>query len=498
MARELILAIDQGTTNTKAIVIDREGNILARASVPGETAFPHPGWVEQDPEKIWSGVETVIDSCISQIAPNKPGAIGISNQRETILAWDRSSGRPLGPAIVWQCRRTADFCQRLREQGLESFLRERTGLTIDPLFSGSKARWLLKQIEAKQGQVSGDKICLGTIDSWILWNLTGKRVHATDVSNAARTQLFNLRTVTWDPELLTIFEVPAAALPEIHHSSEAIAETAAVGRLGAGVPIASLIGDSHAALFGQRGFLPGSIKATYGTGSSLMTPIPEPRVSNRGLSSTVAWGINGITYALEGNISVTGATVDWFGRLLGAEEPIARVATLARQAPETAGVYVVPAFVGLGAPHWDEAARGLICGLTRGTTPAHVARAVLESIAYQVRDVFDAMQQDAGIVLQSLLADGGATRNDQLMQFQADILGCPVLRNASPDVSALGAGFMAGLATGIWSGLDEVAALPREFDRFEARMTESRRAELYFGWQVAIARARYQPPAQRK
>ncbi|MGA8658922.1 MAG: glycerol kinase GlpK [Chthoniobacterales bacterium] len=495
MPRDLILAIDQGTTNTKAIVIDREGNVLARASVPVEIAFPHPGWVEQDPDKIWRGVETVIDSCISQISPDKPTAIGVSNQRETILAWDRSSGRPFGPAVVWQCRRTADFCQRLREQGLEPFLRERTGLTIDPLFSGSKARWLLKQIEARESTVSSDEICLGTVDSWILWNLTGKRVHATDVSNAARTQLFNLRTATWDKELLTLFEVPDIALPEIRHSSEVVAESTAIGRLGAGVAIASLIGDSHAALFGQRGFLPGSIKATYGTGSSLMTPIPAPQVSNQGLSSTVAWGIKGITYALEGNISVTGAAVHWFGQLLEAEEPVERVAALARQVPETAGVYVVPAFVGLGAPHWDEAARGMICGLTRGTTAAHVARAVLESIAYQVRDVFDAMQEDAGIALQSLLADGGATRNDQLMQFQADLLGCPVLRNSSPDVSALGAAFMAGLATGIWSGLDEIAALPREFDRFEPKMTESRRAELSLGWQLAIARARYQPPA---
>jgi glycerol kinase len=496
MPKDLILAIDQGTTNTKAIVIDGKGRILARASVRMAIVFPYPGWVEQDPLAIWSSVQTVVDSCMSQIAPDTPAAIGISNQRETILAWDRRSGQPLGPAIVWQCRRTADFCQRLREQGLEPFLRERTGLTIDPLFSGSKARWLLKQID--EGRVSRDEICLGTIDSWILWNLTGKRIHATDASNAARTQLFNLRTATWDPELLTIFEVPDAALPEIRNSSEAMAESAAIGRLRAGVPIASLIGDSHAALFGQRGFLPGSIKATYGTGSSLMTPIRELRVSDRGLSSTVAWGIKGITYALEGNISVTGATVDWFGQLLGAEEPVARVAALACQAPETAGVYVVPAFVGLGAPHWDEAARGLICGLTRGTTSAHVARAVLESIAYQVRDVFDAMQQDAGIALQSLLADGGAARNDQLMQFQADILGCPVLRNASPDVSALGAGFLAGLATGIWSDLDQIAALPREFDRFKPKMDESRRAELYSEWQVAIARARYQPPARWK
>jgi glycerol kinase len=493
MARDLILAIDQGTTNTKAILIDREGHILARASVTGEIAFPHPGWVEQDPEKIWSDVKTVIDKCISQVAPEKPSVIGVSNQRETILAWDRSSGRPLGPAIVWQCRRTADFCQLLRERGLEPFLRERTGLTVDPLFSGSKARWLLKQIEAKEPFASSKHICLGTVDSWIVWNLTGKRVHATDVSNAARTQLLNLRTATWDKELLTLFEVPEAVLPEIRQSSEVVAESSSIGRLEAGIPIASMVGDSHAALFGQRGFIPGSIKATYGTGSSLMTPIEEPRISRRGLSSTVAWGINEITYALEGNISVTGAAVHWYGQLLGAQEPAERVATLAYQAAETAGVYVVPAFVGLGAPHWDERARGLICGITRGTTSAHIARAVIESVAYQVRDVFDAMQEDATTALRALLADGGATKNNQLMQFQADILACPVLRNSSPDVSALGAAFMAGLATGVWSSLDEIAALPREFDRFEPKMPDSRRAELYLGWQASVARAKYQP-----
>jgi glycerol kinase len=494
MPKDFVLAIDQGTTNTKAIVIDGEGKILARASVPMEIAFPHPAWVEQDPIAIWRSVETVIDGCLGQISPDQPGAIGISNQRETVLVWDRSNGRPLGPAVIWQCRRTADFCQQLRDQGLEPFLRERTGLTIDPLFSGSKARWLLKQIEAKERSMSLDKICVGTVDSWLLWNLTAGGIHATDVSNAARTQLFNLRTATWDEELLKFFEVPAPTLPEIRHSSEVVAESAAIGRLGAGVPIASLIGDSHAALFGQRGFLPGSIKATYGTGSSLMTPLEGLRISGRGLSSTVAWGINDVTYALEGNISVTGAAVNWFGNLLGDRDPTERVAALASEVRDTDGVYVVPAFVGLGAPHWDEAARGMICGMTRGTTAAHVARAVVESIAYQVRDVFDAMQQDSGLALRLLLADGGATRNDQLMQFQADVLGITLSRNSSPDVSALGAGFLAGLATRIWSNLDQIAALPREFDRFEPKMAETRRAELYLGWQAAVARARYQPP----
>jgi glycerol kinase len=479
---DLILAIDQGTTNTKAIVVDRGSRILARASVPVEIAFPKPAWVEQNPVAIWEGVESVIDSCLKQIAPDVPNILGISNQRETVLIWDRQTSEPLGPAIVWQCRRTADFCQELRDRGLEPFLRERTGLTVDPLFSASKARWLLKAAESKG--ISKDKVCIGNVDSWLLWKLTGGVVHATDVSNAARTQLLNLQTVQWDDELLELFEIPSVCLPTIHHSSEILGETRSK------LPIGSLIGDSHAALFGQRGFQPGSIKATYGTGSSLMTPTQQPRNSERGISSTVAWGLNKITYALEGNISVTGAAVQWFGQFLGAEKPAEKVAELAQSVTDTEGVYVVPAFVGLGAPYWDEAARGIVCGVTRGTTSRQVARAVIDSIAYQIRDVFDLMQAESGNKLEALLADGGATRNDQLMQFQADILGCPVLRNTSPDVSALGAAFLAGLAAGVWSGIDEIAELPREFDRFEPKMTEQRRQDLYAGWQAAVAKAR--------
>ena len=488
MPRDFLLAVDQGTSNTKAIVIDQEGRIVAKASVPMEIAFPQPGWVEQDPLAIWKAVETVVESCLSRISPGSLEAIGISNQRETILAWDRATGRPLGPAVIWQCRRTAEFCQHLREEGREPFLRERTGLTIDPLFSASKARWLLKHIEAAGREV--DAVCLGTVDSWLLWNLTAGKIHATDYSNAARTQLFNLRTAKWDEELLKLFEVPAFTLPEIMPSSGVFAETADIGILRAGVPIASMIGDSHAALFGQRGFLPGSIKGTYGTGSSLMTPIHDLRISNRGLSSTVAWATDNVTYALEGNISVTGSAVQWFGQFLGAENPAQRVSDLAKEVDDTDGVYLVPAFVGLGAPHWNEAARGMICGMTRGTTAAHVARAVIESIAYQVRDVFDAMQEDARISLSSLLADGGATRNEQLMQFQADILNCAVLRNSSAEVSPLGAGYLAGLGTGFWSSLEEIAALPRQFERFEPKMSETRRAELYGGWQMAVTRAK--------
>ena len=479
---DLVLAIDQGTTNTKAIVVDREGRILARASAPVEIAFPKPAWVEQNAVAIWEGVELVTDSCLKQISPDRPRVLGISNQRETVLIWDRRSGEPLGPAVVWQCRRTADFCQELRDRGLEPFLRERTGLTIDPLFSATKARWLLKEAENKG--VSKPNVCVGNVDSWLLWKLTGGLVHATDVSNAARTQLLNLQTAQWDDELLELFEIPRECLPTIHHSSEILGETRS------NLPIGSLIGDSHAALFGQRGFLAGSIKATYGTGSSLMTLTQQPRISERGISATVAWGLNNITYALEGNISVTGAAVQWFGQFLGAEKPAEKVAELAQSVVDTEGVYVVPAFVGLGAPYWDEAARGIICGVTRGTTSRQVARAVIDSIAYQIRDVFDLMQMESGTPLAALLADGGATRNEQLMQFQADILGCPVLRNTSPDVSALGAAFLAGLAAGVWSGLDEIASLPLAFDRFEPKMNGQRRADLYAGWRAAVAKAR--------
>jgi glycerol kinase len=487
MSEKIILAIDQGTTNTKAIIIDAEGKVMTRASVPMDITFPQPAWVEQDPAAILESVKRVVEECLAHISPRQPTAIGISNQRETVLAWDRSTGTPLGPAVVWQCRRTADFCQQLREKGLEPFLRERTGLTIDPLFSGTKGRWLLKRILANGFPLKN--VCLGTVDSWLLWNLTGGAVHATDVSNAARTQLLNLHTGIWDDELLDLFEIPAGSLPEIKHSSAIYGESIASGNLKAGIPIASLIGDSHAALFGQRGFIPGSIKATYGTGSSLMTPINNLRISERGLSSTIAWGLDQITYALEGNISVTGAAVHWFGQFIGASDPVERVTNLAAETDDTGGVYLVPAFVGLGAPHWDESARGLICGVTRGTNQNHVARAVLESITYQVRDVFDAMQEEAEIPLNALLADGGATRNNQLMQFQADILGCQVLRNSSQDVSALGAGFLAGLAAGIWSDLSEISALDRQFDRFDPQMRESRRMELYAGWQRAVKRA---------
>ncbi|MEO8285286.1 MAG: glycerol kinase GlpK [Chloroflexota bacterium] len=488
-----ILAIDQGTTNTKVLLIDRAGSVVAHASRPLKQTYPKPAWVEQDPIEIWDSVRAAIDDCLAQAGTPRLEAIAISNQRESVTAWDRRTGQPLGPVIVWQCRRTASFCEELRARGLQSLLEERTGLTIDPLFSASKMRWLLDRIEDGKGRAERGEICLGTMDSWVLWNLTGGAAYATDMTNASRTQLLDIHRLERSRDLLDIFGVPREALAGIKPSSAIYGATVSIGRLPAGVPVASMIGDSHAALFGQAGFLPGSVKATYGTGSSLMTPVASPVASKHGLSTTVAWslGLGRVTFALEGNISFTGAAIQWLGEMLSLPNESQGVADLAKQVDDAEGVYMVPAFAGLGAPYWDEAARGLITGITRSTRAAHIARAAVESVAYQVRDVFDIMRTEAGYDLQVLLADGGATRNEMLMQFQADMIGLPVLRNLSTDVSALGAAYLAGLAMGMWSSVDEIEQLRRSRDRFEPSMPASERDRLYDGWVRAVARATY-------
>jgi len=498
-----ILAIDQGTTNTKALLIDPQGQVVAEASCALAVEYPRPGWVEQDPLAIWQSVREAVAACLAQAvqAGESLAAVAITNQRESVVAWERATGRPVGPVVVWQCRRTADLCRELVAQGLAETIHQRTGLQIDPLFSGSKARWLLDHLEDGRQRAERGEICVGTMDSWVLWNLSGGAVHACDMSNASRTQLFNLHTLRWDEELLDMFGVPLAALPDVCPSSQVYAETVALDGLPAGVPIASLIGDSHGALYGHAGFAAGAVKATYGTGSSLMTPIPAPKLSAHGLSTTIAWARETPAYALEGNISVTGAAVQWLEQLLGQPDTAAGAAAIERLAgsvEDTGGVYFVPAFVGLGAPHWRESARGLIAGLTRGSTPAHLARATLEAIAYQVRDVYDVMQAEAGAPLSVLMADGGATRNDLLMQFQADILGCPVWRSrpmagGGVDVSAMGAAYLAGLAVGVWRSEDEIAALPRPEDRFAPRLAAERRQALYAGWREAVARTVYEP-----
>jgi glycerol kinase len=392
---------------------------------------------------------------------------------------------------VWQCRRTSDFCDDLRRRGLDRSIRQRSGLPLDPLFSASKIGWLLAHTPDGAARAAAGELCAGTVDSWLLWNLTGGAVHATDASNASRTLLLGLAQCDWDSELLKCFEIPAACLPQVRPSSHVFGVTAGCGKLPAGVPVAGLIGDSHAALFGHAAFTPGAVKATYGTGSSLMSPLEQPVESHHGLSTTVAWAESGrVRYALEGNITNTGGAVQWLAEFLGLAGGSEEAAALAGSVTDSHGAYLVPAFAGLGAPHWDAGARGLLCGLTRGITPAHVAKATLDSIAYQVFDVFDAMRQDSAMPLPSLYADGGASRNDGLMQFQADILGCPVIRSSSTELSAIGAAWLAGLAVGYWKSLQELEALPRPTTRFEPRMPEGQRSSLISGWHDALNRSR--------
>lgn len=487
-----VLAIDQGTTNTKVLLFDERATVVAQASRPVAIEFPQSGWVEQDARAIWRSVEDALAECLAAADGLRISAVAVTNQRETVLLWDRKTGAPVAPAIVWQCRRTTDFCEVLRTSGLQHQLEAATGLTLDPLFSASKLRWLLTTIPDGLARAEQGELCAGTIDSWLMWNLTGGNVHACDATNASRTQLLNLRSASWDPQLLSLFSIPAAVLPGVRESSGVFGEVSSIPRI-AGVPIASAIGDSHAALFGHAAFSPGQVKATYGTGSSLMTPASSPVRSRCGLSTTIAWSLRGqVQYALEGNITVTGSAVEWIGQIVGAGSSRS-AADLAASVDDSDGVYFVPALAGLGAPHWDANARGLVCGLSRGTTAAHLARASVESIAYQIRDVFEAMCEDAGAP-SALLADGGASQNDTLMQFQADILGVPVIRSVSADISALGAAWLAGLAVGVWSDLDELSNLPRTVSRFTPTMGADRRRQLCAGWGDAVNRARSTRP----
>lgn len=485
--QKVILAIDEGTTNTKAVLVDDAGQLIAEASRPISIAYPQPAWVEQDAWEIWQASLAAAAGVLEGVPGGRVAALALTNQRESVLAWDRASGRPIGPCITWQCKRSAPFCGALRQRGLTDTIYRRTGLTVDPMFSASKARWLLESIPDGHRRAQAGDLCLGTVDSWLLWNFTGGTVHACDVTNASRTQLFNLQTLTWDETLLGIFDIPAAALPEIRLSSAYYGTTTALPGIPAGLPIGSLIGDSHAALYGHAGFQPGAIKATYGTGSSLMTPTSTQVFSQRGLSSSIAWGYQQVRYALEGNIYVTGSAVQWLSNFLGLGAP-EKVEALAAQCNDTGGVYFVPALAGLGAPYWKDSARGLITGLTRGSTAAQVARATQESIAYQVRDVYETMQDEAGMPLQVLLVDGGPTRNQALMQFQADILGVPVLRSLASDVSALGAAYLAGLTVGVWASEAEIAALSRPHVRYEPAMDDAQRERLVAGWTDAIGR----------
>jgi glycerol kinase len=468
--------------------VDSTGQVVREAWRPVQIRYPQPGWVEQEPAELWETARAAVQEALQGVDMATLAAVAVTNQRESVLVWERASGKPAGPCVTWQCRRSTPFVARLREAGLEDRVRGKTGLTLDPMFSAGKARWLLDQIHNGKQRAQAGELCFGTVDAWVLWNLTGGKVHACDVTNASRTQLFNLHTLDWDDELIEMFGIPRAMLPAVLPSGAVYGSTCVDGLLPAGIPIAALIGDSHGALFGQAGFQPGSIKATYGTGSSLMMPVARPVFSQHGLSTSIAWGYQGATYALEGNIYVTGAGVQWLYQFLGLHTP-EEIEALAKQVSGSDGLYFVPALVGLGAPYWDANAHGLLIGITRGTTAGHAARAALEAIAYQIHDVFTAIQADAGQPLTQLMADGGATRNNFLMQFQADILGIPVVRSRASDLSAMGAAYLAGLATGIWKSLDEVSSLPRPHDRFEPQMPAHQREALLDGWRDAVSRA---------
>jgi len=486
----MILAVDQGTTNTKALLVDGDGQTHARASVRMEIATPRSNWVEQDPLVIWQSVQQAIAACL-QIADGTPIAgLAISNQRETVIAWDRATGEPLAPAIIWQCRRSAAICEQLRRDGHEALLRERTGLGIDTLFSASKMRWLLENIAGLRERADAGEVCFGTVDAWLIFKLTKGKVHACDASNASRTQLLNLRTRAWDPELLDLFQVPLAALPTVQDSSHLFGDCTAISAL-AGVPIVSAMGDSHAAMAGHGSYQPGTVKATYGTGSSLMSLLPAFVSPQHGIATTIAWSLDGQPqYALEGNIAMTGAGVAWVGEFLGLADPVEDTIALAASVPDSNGVFFVPAMSGLGAPWWDGRAQGNISGLTRTSRAAHLARAAVEAIAFQIRDVFDAMS--ASLELPALHADGGATRNESLMYFQAGLLGKPVVRSGCEDLSALGAALFGGIALGWWKSTDSLAALPRETKVFEATMPVAEREDRYTAWLGAVARARLQ------
>ncbi|HHV63320.1 MAG TPA: glycerol kinase GlpK [Firmicutes bacterium] len=491
MAR-YIMALDQGTTSSRAILFDADGRVAGMAAREFEQVYPRPGWVEHRPLDI---LDSQLDSARraireSGVDPRDIAAIGITNQRETTILWDRATGDPVYNAIVWQCRRTAPICDELVRGGHGDEIREKTGLVPDAYFSGTKVRWLLDEVTGLRKRAEQGDIAFGTVDSWLLWHLTGGRLHATDYSNASRTMMFNIKSLEWDDELLEMLGIPRAILPRVLPSSGIYGLTRAEV-FGVEIPIAGVAGDQQAALFGQACFDPGATKATYGTGCFiLMNTGSEPVRSKKGLIATIAWGVDGrVEYALEGSIFIGGAAIQWLRDQLGIIRSAAESEDCARRVPDTSGVYVVPAFVGLGAPYWDMYARGAIVGITRGTSRDHIVRAALESIAYQTCDVVSAMADEAGVRLSSLRVDGGAIQNDFLAQFQADILGARVERPAVTETTALGAAYLAGLAVGFWRDRDEIASKWRLGARFEPVMAAERRDELYRGWRRAVERA---------
>ena len=484
-----ILALDQGTSSSRAIVFDHEGNICSTAQQEFTQHFPQPGWVEHDPMEIWSSEAAVIAESITKIGINGKdiAAIGITNQRETTIVWDAETGQPVYNAIVWQDRRTSAFCDELKARGLVDRIREKTGLIIDAYFSGTKIKWILDNVPGAREKAEAGKLRFGTVDCWLVWQLTRGSVHVTDVSNASRTMLFNINTLEWDAELLDLLGIPASMMPSVRSSSEVYGYTKTT-IFAHEVPIAGIAGDQQAALFGQMCTVPGSVKNTYGTGCFLLMNTGEkPILSRNNLLTTVAWKIGDtVNYALEGSIFVGGSVVQWLRDGLGIIRSSSEIEALAASVPDSEGVYFVPALTGMGAPYWDQYAHGLICGITRGTTAAHIARAALDGIAFQTMDIVAAMERDAGVKLAELKVDGGASRNNLMMQFQADILGTAVIRPEVTETTAMGACYLAGLAVGYWGSLDEIRKqwkAERTFTPSGADVTAAKE-----GWKDAISR----------
>jgi glycerol kinase len=490
-----LLAIDQGTTGTTAMVFDHDGNPLSKVNEEFPQYFPRGGWVEHDPEEIWASTVSTVGKALSKagIKAGDLACLGITNQRETSVFWKRGTTEPVGRAIVWQCRRSADICERLKVKGLEEEFRGRTGLVLDPYFSGTKVTWKMENEPGFARAAEAGEICFGTIDSWLLAKLTGGRLHVTDYSNASRTLMFNIKTLEWDDTLLRALGVPRSVLPEVHESSFLYGETDPDAFFGEAVPISGIAGDQQAALFGQACYHPGMTKNTYGTGSFVLMNTGQDAVaSGTGMLTTIAWGLDGrVTYALEGSIFVTGAVVQWLRDGLRVIEDASEVGPIAEAVCDTGGVYFVPALVGLGAPYWDPYARGAILGITRGTTREQIIRAAVESMAYQTRDVMEAMESDSGIKVVSLRVDGGASVMDVLLSFQSDILGVEVLRSGVAETTALGAAYLAGLAIGFWEGVDEIERIWHAEKAFVPRIDKAQMDILYMGWKRAVERTRY-------
>ena len=493
MAKRYVIALDQGTTSSRAIVFDKNGHIVGSSQREFTQIYPKAGWVEHDPMEIWATQSSMLTEVLAKtgIKPEEVASIGITNQRETTIVWEKSTGKPVYNAIVWQCRRTASICDDIKKQGHEEYIRKNTGLVVDAYFSGTKVKWILDNVEGARKKAENGELLFGTVDSWLVWKLTNGKAHVTDYTNASRTMLFNIKELKWDGKLLEILDVPKSMLPEVKNSSEIYGYANLGGQGGFRIPIAGIAGDQQSALFGQACFKPGEAKNTYGTGCFLlMNTGTEMIESKNGLLTTIAIGIDGkVEYALEGSVFVGGASIQWLRDEMGLIKDAADSEYFANKVKDSDGVYVVPAFVGLGSPYWDMYARGCIVGLTRGSNRNHIIRATLESIAYQSKDLIEAMQEDSGIQLASLKVDGGAVANNFLMQFQSDILGSEVLRPEVTETTALGAAYLAGLAVGFWDDKDEIMEKWNLDRLYEPKLEEEERSIMYKGWKKAVTRS---------